>query len=76
MKSQLLRYGLDTDALSSYVVNQNQLAMDAHDPMQLLHSIEKLTGTWSLHQQLSEISGRLEGNCQLTYMQRVLVYSR
>ena len=54
VKEFLKGEGQDLATMPCCIVNQSSLAIDARDPVQLVKSMEKLVGTWTMRQQLQE----------------------
>jgi hypothetical protein len=58
--SDLLKsHGLDISVLSCCIVNQNNLAIDAREPISLVHSMEKLLGTWEIRKKIEQTDADL-----------------
>jgi hypothetical protein len=52
-------HNLDISVLSCCIVNQNNLAINAREPVMLVQSMEKLVGTWEMFKQIRQDDGAL-----------------
>jgi hypothetical protein len=52
-------HNLDISVLSCCIVNQNNLAINAREPVMLVQSMEKLVGTWEMFKQIRQADGAL-----------------
>lgn len=71
LRSIMAEYGVHTDAVDRFVVSQQRLAVDAGDPVNLLHQVEALVGTAGYGERIAaaeadmaRLSGQADGEEQ------------